>query len=109
MIEGLPAPEPRSNIDQMIEALANRQYGSEQPPSTPNQHQASSLLRHVTSPRSGIYYRYYMYYRTRYMCTLSNASEVVNWSVKPILKPRADSGISLRMFFLFRVRVAHSV
>ncbi|KDR09153.1 hypothetical protein L798_01269, partial [Zootermopsis nevadensis] len=47
------AGEPRSNIDQMIEALANRQYGSEQPPSTPNQHQASSLLRHVTSPRSG--------------------------------------------------------
>jgi len=53
VIEGLPTPEPRSNIDQMIEALANRQYGNEQLPSAANQQPAPSAVRHATSPRSG--------------------------------------------------------
>ena len=47
VIEGLPT-EPRSNIDQMIEALASRQYGSEQNPPMP-----APAMRHITSPRSG--------------------------------------------------------
>lgn len=53
VIEGLPAPEPRSNIDQMIEALANRQYGNDQSPPAASQQPAPSLLRHIASPRSG--------------------------------------------------------
>lgn len=56
VIEGLPTPEPRSNIDQMIEALANRQYRNEQQPSAANQQPAPSAVRHVTSPRSGLYH-----------------------------------------------------
>ena len=47
VIEGLPASEPRSNIDQMIEALANRQYGNDR------NSRAPAAVRHITSPRSG--------------------------------------------------------
>ncbi|XP_069680733.1 bromodomain and WD repeat-containing protein 3 isoform X4 [Periplaneta americana] len=53
VIEGLPTPEPRSNIDQMIEALANRQYRNEQPSHANNQQPAPAFMRHITSPRSG--------------------------------------------------------
>jgi hypothetical protein len=56
VIEGLAAPEPRSNIDQMIEALANRQYGNDQSPPAASQQPAPSLLRHIASPRSGLCY-----------------------------------------------------
>jgi len=64
VIEGLPTPEPRSNIDQMIEALANRRYGNEQLPSAANQQPAPSAVRHATSPRSGLYHYHHRHYHS---------------------------------------------
>lgn len=57
VIEGLPSENPRSDIDRMIAALAQRQYGpgGQDPvePDPPQQEPQDNLLRQLSSPRSG--------------------------------------------------------
>jgi len=55
VIEGLPEQEPRSNIDRLIEALAQRQNididGEAVPGEDRGDNVAEQLVRHIASPR----------------------------------------------------------
>lgn len=56
VIEGLPSEPPRSDIDRMIAALAQRQYGDEasaQQDERDRQEQNDNPLRQLASPRAG--------------------------------------------------------
>lgn len=55
VIEGLPSEPPRSDIDRMIAALAQRQYGADadQQENGDRQEQNDNPLRQMASPRSG--------------------------------------------------------